>query len=113
MFLERESHKPKNKGELELCNEILQCQSIKPKCKIIHNRDKNAVQNMLNIVKNIFLTGKRPDLFCRFLRIHTWLTPSYTKFLHFYIFFCHFKCVKRTLFINYYFTCSIIFNQFI
>ena len=31
---------------------------VTPQCKIIHNRDKNAVQNMLNIVKNIFLTGK-------------------------------------------------------
>ena len=65
MFLERESHKPKKKGELELCNGILRCQSVKHKSEIFHNRDKNAVQNMLNIVKNIFLTGKRPDLFCR------------------------------------------------
>jgi hypothetical protein len=65
MFLEIESHKPKKKGELELCNGILRCQSVKHKSEIFHNRDKNAVQNMLNIVKNIFLTGKRPDLFCR------------------------------------------------
>jgi hypothetical protein len=67
MFLERESHKPKLKKEnkKELVSGLLRCQSIKPKCEIIHNRDKNAVQNMLNIVENIFSTGKRPDLFCR------------------------------------------------
>ena len=32
---------------------------------LIHNRDKNAMQNMLNIVKEIFNTGKRPEAFCR------------------------------------------------
>ena len=67
MFLERESHKPKLKKEnkKELVSGLLRCQSIKPKCEIIHNRDKNAVQNMLNIVENIFSTGNRTDLFCR------------------------------------------------
>ena len=33
--------------------------------QIIHNRDKNAVQNMLNIVKSIFTIGRRPDIFTR------------------------------------------------
>jgi hypothetical protein len=28
-------------------------------CKIIHNRDKNAVQNMLYIIDILKLTGKR------------------------------------------------------
>jgi hypothetical protein len=36
-------------------------------CEKIHNRDKNAVQNMLNIVKSVFDTGKRPEIFCRAL----------------------------------------------
>jgi hypothetical protein len=69
MFLERESHKPKLKKEnkKELVSGLLRCQSIKPKCEIIHNRDKNAVQNMLSIVENIFSTGKRPDIFCRYV----------------------------------------------
>jgi hypothetical protein len=40
----------------------------KQKCEIIHNRDKNAVQNMLNIVESIFTIGRRPDIFTR---IHT------------------------------------------
>jgi hypothetical protein len=31
----------------------------------MNNRDKNAVQNMLNIVESIFNTGKRPTIFCR------------------------------------------------
>ena len=34
-------------------------------CEIIHNRNKNAVQNMLNIVSSVLNTGKRPDAFCR------------------------------------------------
>lgn len=34
------------------------------KCEIIHNRDKNAVQNMLYIINSIKNTGKKPDIFC-------------------------------------------------
>ena len=66
-FIIRPSKKPKLKKENknEEVHGILRCKSIKPKCEIIHNRDKNAVQNMLNIVKSIFLTGKRPEKFCR------------------------------------------------
>ncbi len=61
IFLE----KPKRKGETDLCHGILRCQSIKHKSEIFHNRDKNAVQNMLKIVTSIFNTGKRPEVFCR------------------------------------------------
>jgi hypothetical protein len=64
-FKERPSKKPKRKGETEICHGLLRCQSVKPKCEIIHNRDKNAVQNMLEIVHSIFTIGKRPDVFCR------------------------------------------------
>ena len=39
--------------------------AVKHNCEIYHNRDKNAVQNMLKIVKSIFNTGKRPEVFCR------------------------------------------------
>ena len=39
------------KGKEEIVNGLLRCQSLK--CKTIHNRDKNAVKNMLKIVKNI------------------------------------------------------------
>lgn len=60
MFLE----KPYKNGK-KLCHGLLRCQSIKPQCETIHNRDKNAVQNMLNIVNSIIKTGKRPDIFCR------------------------------------------------
>lgn len=67
MFLEKPSQKPKLKkeGKSELCHGLLRCQSVKHTSKIYHNRDKNAVQNMLNIVKSIFNTGKRPKVFCR------------------------------------------------
>jgi hypothetical protein len=64
-FLEKSSKKPKRKGEKELCHGILRCQSVKHKSEIYHNRHKNAVQNMLKIVKSIFNTGKRPEIFCR------------------------------------------------
>ena len=63
----RKSHKPKlfKDNKNETVHGLLRCQSIKPKCEIIHNRDKNAVQNMLNIIKSVLNTGKRPDIFCR------------------------------------------------
>jgi hypothetical protein len=64
-FLEKPSKKPKRKGEIDLCHGILRCKSVKHNCEIYHNRDKNAVQNMLKIVKSIFNTGKRPEVFCR------------------------------------------------
>jgi hypothetical protein len=66
-FLERPSQKPKLKKEnkTEICHGLLRCQSVKHKSEIFHNRDKNAVQNMLNIVKSVFDTGKRPNIFCR------------------------------------------------
>ena len=66
-FLERPSQKPKYKKEnkTEICHGLLRCQSVKHNCEIIHNRDKNAVQNMLNIVSSVLNTGKRPDAFCR------------------------------------------------
>lgn len=34
------------------------------KMRKIHNRNKNVVQNMLNILKIIFKTGNRPKIFC-------------------------------------------------
>uniref|UniRef100_A0A6C0AG02 Cas12f1-like TNB domain-containing protein n=1 Tax=viral metagenome TaxID=1070528 RepID=A0A6C0AG02_9ZZZZ len=66
-FLERKSHKPNlyREGKEEVVHGLLRCQSITRECKIIHNRDKNAVQNMLNIVNSVFKTGRRPDVFCR------------------------------------------------
>ena len=66
-FLERPSQKPKLKkeGKTEICHGLLRCHSVKHKCEIFHNRDKNAVQNMLNIVRSVFDTGKRLEVFCR------------------------------------------------
>ena len=66
-FLTRISHKPKDhKIEKKiLVNGLLSHKENKQECEIIHNRDKNAVQNMLYIVKHIFETGRRPDTFSR------------------------------------------------
>lgn len=64
-FMIRPSKKPKYNKTEELCHGLLRCQSVKPKCEIIHNRDKNAVQNMLEIVNHIFQKGNRPSIFRR------------------------------------------------
>jgi hypothetical protein len=69
-FMIRQSHKPNDikVNKKITINGLLSHQEDKQKCEIIHNRDKNAVQNMLNIVKSIFTIGRRPDIFTR---IHT------------------------------------------
>ena len=64
-FIMKPSKKPKTKGQLCQCFGLLRCKSVMPQCNVIHNRDKNAVQNMLNIVQSIFNTGKRPIKFTR------------------------------------------------
>ena len=51
--------------ETELVRGLLRCKSVKHECEVCHNRDKNAVLNMLNIVQSIFDTGKRSDVFSR------------------------------------------------
>ena len=63
-FLIKPSQKPKNKGNPEKCHGLLRCQS-NAHCAIIHNRDKNAAQNMLNIVYQVFESGKRPAVFSK------------------------------------------------
>jgi hypothetical protein len=40
---------------------LLHHPDVKPECEIIHNRDKNAVQNMLYIEETLKTTGKRPE----------------------------------------------------
>jgi len=62
-FLERESHKPHNKGEKIICHGLLRCKNVN--CKLIHNRDKNSALNMYKIVKSIFEGKGRPKEYCR------------------------------------------------
>jgi hypothetical protein len=66
-FLIRKSNKPKDIKLTKkiLVNGLLCHTDIKPECEIIHNRDKNAVQNMLYIVETLKKTGKRPEKFSR------------------------------------------------
>ena len=74
-FLIRESNKPrdKKKNKKVLVNGLLKHTVSNPEgelndlqtCSMIHNRDKNAVQNMLYIVEQIKISGKRPDIFTR------------------------------------------------
>lgn len=66
-FLERKSHKPRDikNNKLITVHGLLRHEVCKPLCKLIHNRDKNAVQNMLYIIDEIKRTGKRPEKYSR------------------------------------------------
>ena len=66
-FLEKKSNKPKDikNNKKIICHGLLRHIDVKPQCEIIHNRDKNAVQNMLFIVETIKNTGERPLAFSR------------------------------------------------
>jgi hypothetical protein len=74
-FLIRASNKPKDKKKNKkiLVNGLLKHTVSNPEgelnqiplCKIIHNRDKNAVQNMLYIVEHVKKTSSRPIAYRR------------------------------------------------
>jgi phage tail tube protein FII len=74
-FLKRKSHKPKDHGKEILVWGLVRCtnekcsqaiiQNKKVTVRSIYNRDTNAVLNMLNIVKSLILTGKRPKIYTR------------------------------------------------
>ena len=67
-FMIRQSNKPRDRKANKKClvNGLLHHdKDVKPKCEIVHNRDKNAVQNMLNIVTSLKTTGLRPKVFSR------------------------------------------------
>ena len=65
------------KNKKILVNGLLRHQDVNPngeqeylqiciaKCEIYHNRDKNAVQNMISIIEELKKTGKRPLRFTR------------------------------------------------
>jgi len=62
-FIKRKSKNPKNKEKEIMIHGLLRCNNVK--CNVIHNRDKNAVKNMIYIVKHLFETGERPSIFSR------------------------------------------------
>ena len=74
-FFTRASNKPKDKKKNKkiLVNGLLKHTVSNPEgelnqiplCTIIHNRDKNAIQNMLYIVEHIKKTGSRPEAYTR------------------------------------------------
>jgi hypothetical protein len=74
-FLIRKSNKPKDimKNKNILVNGLLRHEVVNPNgeqehklvCKIYHNRDKNAVQNMISIIEELKKSGKRPLHFTR------------------------------------------------
>ena len=78
-FLIRKSQKPKDikNNKNILVNGLLHHQDVNSneeqeqdlvciaKCAIYHNRDKNAVQNMISIIEELKKSGKRPLRFTR------------------------------------------------
>lgn len=74
-FLIRKSNKPKDimKNKNILVNVLLRHEVVNSDeeqehleiCKIYHNRDKNAVQNMISIIEELKKSGKRPLCFTR------------------------------------------------
>ncbi len=62
-FLERESHKPNNKGDKIKVWGLLRCKNVN--CKLIHNRDKNASLNMYKITRSILRGDGRPKVYRR------------------------------------------------
>ncbi len=74
-FLIRKSKKPKDikKNKSIIVNGLLRHQDVNSNeeqeqelvCGIYHNRDKNAVQNMISIVEELKKSGKRPLRFTR------------------------------------------------
>ena len=65
--MKRKSNKPKHikQNKHIMVHGLLRHIDVNPECKLRINRDKNAVQNMLFIVKEVFKTGKRPKVFTR------------------------------------------------
>ena len=57
--------KLKKEGKIEIYHGLLRCKSVKHKSEIFHNKDKNVVRNMLNIVKSVFETRKRQEIYYR------------------------------------------------
>ncbi len=59
--------KNKRTGKERLCYGLLSHKDLgkSESCKIIHNRDVNAVRNMISIVESVYKTGERPERFRR------------------------------------------------
>lgn len=58
-FLDVKSKKPWLNGKIYKSHGILRCQSSTQECNVIHNRDKNAVKNMLKLVESYKNNGSR------------------------------------------------------
>jgi hypothetical protein len=58
-FLDVKSKKPWSEGKIYKSHEILRYQSTTQERNVIHNRDKNAVKNMLKIVESYKNNGSR------------------------------------------------------
>ena len=64
-FLDVKSKKPWSNGKIYKSYGILRCQSSTQTCNVIHNRDKNAVKNMLKLTLSYQTSGKRLQKYSR------------------------------------------------
>ena len=60
-----QSKKPRSNGKIFMSHGLLRCQSSTHSCNAIHNRDKNAVKNMLNLADTYAFLGERQLSFSR------------------------------------------------
>ena len=58
-----DNSQPKHKGNKCLVNGLFHHKDDKHNCKLIHNRNKNAVKNMLKIVSYLKEKGRHPKIF--------------------------------------------------
>ena len=65
-FFPKEKKGKNGESKEVLCHGLLRCETSKEQsCKTVHNRDKNAVKNMLAILDHLFEFGARPKEFSR------------------------------------------------
>ena len=75
-FTKRKSPKPHQKNKIITVHGLLRCTSVTQKCKAIHNRDTNAVLNMLKIVRQTKETLKRPEQYCQLVNSSIKIFPG-------------------------------------
>ncbi len=65
-FFPKEKKGKNGESKEVLCHGLLRCETSKEQsCKTVHNRDKNAVKNMIAILDHLFEFGARPKEFSR------------------------------------------------
>ena len=64
-FLYKEKTDKKGQSVKVLCHGLLRCKSERRGCQTKHNRDKNAVKNMLKIICHLIYRNEKPERYKR------------------------------------------------